>query len=54
MTFFAYARDANIKRFENLLATTLDAFERLTIETLLSEEKAKARVAGIGSEVARR
>lgn len=54
MTLFAYARDANIKRFENLLATSLDTIERLTIQTLLSEEKAKARVAGIGSEVASR
>lgn len=54
MTLFAYARDANIKRFENLLATSLDAIERLTIQTLLSEEKAKSRVAGVGTEEARR
>lgn len=42
MTFFAYAIDANIKRFQILLDTSLDTIERLTLQRLLSEEKAKA------------
>lgn len=42
MNFFAYAAAANIKRFQNLLITSVDTIERLTIQRLLSEEKAKA------------
>lgn len=42
MNSFAYAIDANIKRFQSLLDTSVNSIERLTIQTLLSEEKAKA------------
>lgn len=44
MTSFAYAIDANIKRFQILLDTSVNTntIERLTIQTLLAEEKAKA------------
>jgi hypothetical protein len=33
---------ANIKRFQNLLETSVDETERRTIQRLLVEEKAKA------------
>ena len=42
MKSFAYAIDANIKRFQNLLDTSVDMIERRTIERLLVEERAKA------------
>lgn len=42
MTFFAYAIDANIKRFENLLDASVNTIERMTLQTLLREERAKA------------
>jgi len=34
--------NSNIRRFQNLLETSLDDTERQTIEKLLTEEKAKA------------
>lgn len=42
MSYFAFAIDANIKRFQTLLDTSVNTIERLTIQRLLSEEKAKA------------
>jgi hypothetical protein len=39
---FSYAINVNIKRFQNLLETSVDETERRTIETLLTQEKAKA------------
>ena len=42
MNYFSYARDMNIKRFQNLLRTSVDETERQTIQRLLSEEEAKA------------
>jgi hypothetical protein len=42
MTDFSYATDANIKRFQNLLETSVDATERQILQRLLEEEKAKA------------
>ena len=42
MTDFSYATDANIKRFQNLLETSVDATERKILQRLLEEEKAKA------------
>ena len=42
MNDFSYAKDANIKRFRNLLETAVDETERRTIQRLLTEEVAKA------------
>jgi hypothetical protein len=42
MDYFSYALDSNIKRFRNLLETSVDETERRTIQRLLAEEKAKA------------
>jgi hypothetical protein len=42
MNDFSYAIDINIKRFQNLLRTSVDETERQTIQRLLSEEEAKA------------
>ena len=42
MNYFSYATDMNIKRFQNLLETSVDETERRMIQTLLTEEKAKA------------
>jgi hypothetical protein len=42
MNYFSYAIDINIKRFQILLETSVDETERRTIQSLLSEEKAKA------------
>ena len=42
MNCFSYATDLNIRRFQNLLQTSIDDTERRTIRSLLSEEKAKA------------
>ncbi len=39
MSCFTYAIDANIKRFQNLLNTSVNAVERLTIQRLLAEEE---------------
>ena len=46
MTDFSYATDANIKRFQNLLETSVDATERKILQRLLEEEKAKAVLQG--------
>jgi hypothetical protein len=37
-----YVVNSNIRRFQNLLETSVDDTERQTIEKLLIEEKAKA------------
>jgi hypothetical protein len=42
MNYFSYATDMNIKRFQNLLETSVDETERRVIESLITEEKAKA------------
>ena len=42
MNLFANAIELNIKRFQNLLDTSVDDAERQTIQALLAEEKAKA------------
>ena len=42
VNYFSYVRDMNIKRFRNLLETSVDETERRTIQGLLTEEKAKA------------
>jgi hypothetical protein len=41
MSDFFYATDSNIKRFRNLLETSVDETERRTIQRLLTEEVAK-------------
>lgn len=41
MSCFSYAIDMNIKRYKNLLATSVDETERKTILSLLAEENAK-------------
>ena len=45
MNDFSYAMNVNIKRFQNLLETSVDEAERRTIQTLLTQEKAKAALA---------
>jgi len=42
MTDFSYATNLNIKRFQNLLDTSIDATERQVLQRLLAEETAKA------------
>jgi hypothetical protein len=42
MNYFPYITDMNIKRFQNLLETSVDETERQTIESLLTEEKVRA------------
>ena len=42
MTYFSYATNLDIKRFQNLLDTSIDATERQVLQRLLAEEKAKA------------
>ena len=42
MNDFSYSIDINIRRFQNLLRTSVDDTERQTIQRLLSEEEAKA------------
>jgi hypothetical protein len=42
MNDFSYVSDANIKRFRNLLETSVDETERRAIQRLLTEEVAKA------------
>jgi hypothetical protein len=37
-----FSRDIDIKRFQNLLETSVHKTERRTIEKLLAEEKARA------------
>ena len=41
MNYFSHAINTNIKRFQNLLETSVDETERRTIQRLLTEEKAK-------------
>jgi hypothetical protein len=38
---FSYVRDLNIKRYRNLLETSVDETERQTIQKLLAEEQTK-------------
>jgi hypothetical protein len=40
MNHFFYATDSNIKRFRNLLETSVDETERRTLQVLLAEEEA--------------
>ena len=42
MTDAFYATGLNIKRFQNLLDTSVNATERQLLQRLLAEEKAKA------------
>ena len=42
MNDFSYSIDINIRRFQNLLRTSVDETERQTIQRLLNEEEAKA------------
>jgi hypothetical protein len=42
MNYFPYVIDMNIRRFQNLLETSVNETERGTIERLLTEEKARA------------
>ncbi len=42
MRSFLYATDMNIKRFQNLLETSVGEPERRTIKRLLTEEIARA------------
>lgn len=42
MNSFSYAINIDIKRFQNLLETSVDETERETIQKLLIAEKAKA------------
>ncbi len=42
MDAFSYARELNIRRFQNLLDTSVDETERRNIKTLLAKERAKA------------
>jgi len=39
---FTYAKELNIRRFQNLLDTSVDEIERRNIQALLAKEKAKA------------
>ncbi len=41
MSTQSFAMEANIKRFQNLLETSVDETERRTLQRLLLEEKAK-------------
>jgi hypothetical protein len=50
MNDWSYATDSNIKRFRNLLETSVDETERRTIQRLLTEEVAtKAALATKGN-----
>ncbi len=42
MNDFSYVTDANVKRFRNLLETSLNDIERQAIQRMLTEELAKA------------
>jgi hypothetical protein len=44
MNDFSYATDSNIKRFRNLLETSVDETERRMIQRLLAEERTKAEL----------
>jgi hypothetical protein len=50
MTVFSYATDANIKRFQNLLDTSVDPTERQMLQRLLEEERAKEAPQASGRE----
>ena len=50
MTDFSRATGSNIKRFQNLLDTSIDAAERQVLKRLLAEEKAKAVLQASGPE----
>ena len=41
MDSHSYATEMNIRRFQNLLETSVDETERQMIQNLLAEEKAK-------------
>jgi hypothetical protein len=41
MNDFSYVTDLNIKRYRNLLETSVDETERQTIQKLLAEEQTK-------------
>jgi len=49
MNDFSYTIDLNIRRFQNLLRTSVDETERQTIQRLLSEEE-EAKAASQASE----
>ena len=49
MNDFSCSTEINIKRFQNLLRTSVDETERQTIQRLLSEEEA-GDLAGFGAE----
>jgi hypothetical protein len=42
MNVFSYVTEVNVKRFRDLLETSVDETERRTIQRLLNEELAKA------------
>ena len=44
MNSFSYAVESNIKRFLNLLETSVDETERRMIQKLLVEERTKAEL----------
>jgi hypothetical protein len=44
MNSFSYAVECNIKRFQNLLETSVDETERRMIQRLLAEERTKAEL----------
>lgn len=44
MSPFSYAIAANVRRYRNLLETSVDETERQTIKFLLAEELAKATI----------
>ncbi len=44
MDDFSYAINTNIKRYQNLLETSVENTERQTIQKLLTEERAKAEL----------
>ena len=44
MNSFSYAVESNIKRFQNLLESSVDETERRTIQRLLAEERTRAEL----------
>ncbi len=52
MSAFTYANDSNIRRFKNLLETSVDEAERRIIESLLAAEKTTAEL--LNSEPAKK
>ena len=44
MNIQSYAKEANIKRFQNLLETSVDDSERQILQKLLAEEKEKSEM----------